>query len=128
MDVQNQRWLRCCSLSFQGIRRSSRALAVSEYVQCASVVRTYGQSRGKQHVTVVGSWHLKRCFASSSTLKGRLHRGFSSVSARLLCHADEAKQIINIEKCLLVSTANSKYFQSALQTAEDTRLKFQFCP
>ena len=39
---------------------------------------------------VVWRWRLKGCFAPTSAVKGRLHRVFSPISARWLCHADEA--------------------------------------
>ena len=39
---------------------------------------------------VVWSWRLKGCFAPASAVQGRLHRAFSPISARRLCHADEA--------------------------------------
>ena len=42
---------------------------------------------------VVCSWRLKGCFAPASAVKGRLHRTFSPISARRLCHADEQKQL-----------------------------------
>ena len=38
-----------------------------------------------------------------------------------------ASRIAKIEKCLLLFTANTKYFDSTVQRAEDRRKKFYFC-
>ena len=38
----------------------------------------------------VWNWRLKGCSVPASAVKGRLHGAFSTISARRLCHADEA--------------------------------------
>ena len=42
------------------------------------------------HLRKESTWRLKGCSAPASVVKGRLCRAFGPISARRLCHADEA--------------------------------------
>ena len=73
-------------LELKGVNRQQKQVVPSAWPAAPTYIHTY-----ILYLFIHGAGaSIKGCFATASTVKGRLQRALSPVSAQQMCHADEA--------------------------------------